>query len=371
MMRIERNTFFGGTEVAIESDGVRERLASIAVPFEASLPEAVSHLATQLGPDGERLVRLDGSGPVQLWTESMAALCRAFPALDVPLTWVDGAGDSAAQLPVTLRLDAVTRSPVESVVLDAGARARTYSDDCFDYCAVGNLLPEDSSAPPNRQAQSVFERLSRLLELGGWSLSDLVRTWFYLDRIWEWYGEFNSVRSQYFQAHGLFERDLPASTGVGAANPTRTALVASALAVRPRHAESSFRTVPSPLQCSPLEYGSSFSRAVAILRPSETRLMISGTASIAQDGRTVNPGDLDAQVAHTMQAVRALLGEHGLSSSDVTRAVAYFRHARDAQAWQQHPDLAELPVTATRCDICRPELLFEIEVDAAGARSRK
>ena len=74
---------------------------------------------------------------------------------------------------------------------------------------------------------------------------------------------------------------------------------------------------------------------------------------------------LDAQVAHTMRSVHALLGEQGLTPASVIRAVAYFQRAQDADHWRRHAQLGALPLVATRCDICRPELLFEIEVDAA------
>ena len=360
-MRIERHAVLGGTEVVVEGTAGCERLVSLVVPSTAQLESTLSRLATHLGADVDPVIKIDASGSLEAWSASVTALQRALPTLDAPITWVDGAaGDQ-----LTLRLHSVSGASVRTVELDAGARARVYSDAYADYCVVGNLLPEPAATTPVRQARSVFERLSQLLELGGCRISDLARTWFYLDRIWECYGEFNSVRESYYRAHGLFERGLPASTGVGAANPAGTALVASALGVRPRHPEASFRVVPSPLQCSPMDYGSSFSRAVEFLLPGEKRLLVSGTASIARDGSSTGDSDLDAQVAHTMRSVHALLGEQGLTPASVIRAVAYFQRAQDADHWRRHAQLGALPLVATRCDICRPELLFEIEVDAA------
>ena len=65
--------------------------------------------------------------------------------------------------------------------------------------------------------------------------------------------------------------------------------------------------VPSPLQCPALDYGSSFSRAVELVAGDHRRLFVSGTASISPEGHTLHVGDVDAQVARTMEVVEAML----------------------------------------------------------------
>ena len=98
-----------------------------------------------------------------------------------------------------------------------------------------------------------------------------------------------------------------------------------------------------------------------------TRLFISGTASISPDGRTLWPEDARKQVAQTMQVVEAILQSRGFSFSDLTRATAYFKHCADVRAftdWCASDGRFSLPVVFANCDVCRDDLLFELEADA-------
>jgi len=61
------------------------------------------------------------------------------------------------------------------------------------------------------------------------------------------------------------------------------------------------------------------------------------------------------------------LQSRGLSLSDLTRATAYFKHREDVHAltnWCASRDLPRLPIVLANCDICRGDLLFELEADA-------
>jgi hypothetical protein len=56
-----------------------------------------------------------------------------------------------------------------------------------------------------------------------------------------------------------------------------------------------------------------------------------------------------------------------MSFAEVSRATAYFKSAADAPVfdqWLKRHDLSAMPVVRTCCDICRDDLLFEIELDA-------
>jgi hypothetical protein len=53
--------------------------------------------------------------------------------------------------------------------------------------------------------------------------------------------------------------------------------------------------------------------------------------------------------------------------SHVSRGIAYLKHMKDAPAYRAYLEgrgLSGLPVIEAHADICRDELLFEIEVDA-------
>ncbi len=286
-----------------------------------------------------------------------------------PVTWIlEGNGDGC---PVAgIQVHAVAGATVQPIVLGGRTVGVVFEDAIARYCILGGLQPADARAPRGTQAWETFERLEEALRQAGMDFSHVYRTWFYLDDILEWYGEFNQVRDQFFCERRVFDGLVPASTGVGGSNASGTAVVADALAIRPRNPGSgvSLQAIPSPLQCPALEYGSSFSRAVELTLPGQRRLYVSGTASIAPGGLTLHKGDVGRQVAVTMDVVAAILDSRGLGWGDVIRAIGYFKHAEDAPdfgAYCHERGLPNLPVIIAKNDICRDDLLFEIEVDAA------
>lgn len=241
----------------------------------------------------------------------------------------------------------------------------TFEDADAKYCILGDVRPSDPSAPRDLQANEVLHIIQKALDGAGMHFRDVVRTWFYNDRILDWYAGFNRVRTAFFKSHGIVR--MPASTGIGAANPAGAALVAKVIAVLPKTNAVTIRRVESPLQCDAFSYGSAFSRAMEVATPRSSSIYVSGTASIEPGGKTIHAGNAVKQIETTMEVVEALLIHAGMDIADTTRAVAYFRHADQMQLWQEYwqsRHLPPLPVVVTQCDVCRDDLLFEIELDA-------
>ncbi len=233
------------------------------------------------------------------------------------------------------------------------------------YCLLGGLLPTETDRPPEAQTEEVFQIIEEGLAQAGLLFRDVVRTWFYNHDILKWYAEFNRVRTRYFHEQGITL--MPASTGIGAANRTGAALTAKALAIRPKTGNIQIEAGDSPLQKSAFEYGSAFSRAMLVAEPQTRTLYISGTASIAADGKTIHRGNAARQIGYTMEVVSAMLGAAGMDLHDTSRAVAYFRNAEDITHWRKFcrsEGLEEMPVVETGATICRDDLLFELELDA-------
>jgi enamine deaminase RidA (YjgF/YER057c/UK114 family) len=100
------------------------------------------------------------------------------------------------------------------------------------------------------------------------------------------------------------------------------------------------------------------------------RLYVSGTASIDKAGATAFVGDCRAQVNLTMEVVQAILHSRDMAWGDVTRSLAYFKRAGEAplfDAYRRKHGLPPFPAIVVENDICRDDLLFEIEVDAIKA----
>ena len=166
----------------------------------------------------------------------------------------------------------------------------------------------------------------------------------------------------------------PAATAVGKMTPARRSLQVCWLAGRDPGVE-----IENPRQLSayryPRRYGPaapSFSRAMLVPGP---LLLVSGTASIVGH-ESMHPGDAVAQMHETLDNFDALLGQAGTTGAlSLPRMGAdsllkvYLRHASDAtlieRALRERIG-AEVPVLMLAADICRSELLIEIEAVVPG-----
>ncbi len=284
-----------------------------------------------------------------------------------PVTWIHGDGPSGGQWSGT-QAYAVSRVDVQPVRLDGRIVGSWSANGDADYCLLGDIRPADPTRPPAEQTRETFAQMEAALRTVGMDFSHVVRTWFYLDKLLAWYDEFNAVRNRFFEERGVFQRMVPASTGIGVGNPHGAALVADVLAIRPKNTAVRIMAVPSPLQCPALDYRSSFSRAVEVQFSDHRRLYVSGTASIDPQGRSVNVGDVRRQIDLSMRVVEAILESRQMSWHDAIRGIAYFKNIADAPlfyAYGRERHLPHLPVAVAHSDICRDDLLFEIEVDLA------
>lgn len=121
------------------------------------------------------------------------------------------------------------------------------------------------------------------------------------------------------------------------------------------------------------DYGSAFSRGMRIDLNGLTILLISGTASIDEEGRTVHVGDLRAQLRRTYDNISKLLASEGATWQDIVRTTCYLRDIeRDYAAFNEErtrfykeQGVDPLPAsTGIQAILCRPELLVEIEAIA-------
>jgi 2-iminobutanoate/2-iminopropanoate deaminase len=115
---------------------------------------------------------------------------------------------------------------------------------------------------------------------------------------------------------------------------------------------------------------SSFSRGMRLDIKGMTILLISGTASVDEYGRSVNVGDFRAQTWRTYENITALLEAEGATWKDVVRTTCYLRDIeRDYAAFNEirteffkQQGLDPLPAsTGIQAILCRPDLLIEME----------
>jgi chorismate lyase / 3-hydroxybenzoate synthase len=225
------------------------------------------------------------------------------------------------------------------------------------------------------------------------AMPHLLRVWHYLPAInspedaMERYRRFSLGRHEAFVSRGrTIVLDAPAASALGSyasasANENAAAkqgglvvyFVASAARGTP---------IENPRQVSayhyPQQYGPrSPTFARALISPGEDGVFyISGTASIVGH-ETCHVEDVVAQTRETIANIRALQEEskrHGLAFTDaVSHMKVYVRHAEDYGVVKREVDAAfasesGIEIVYLQADICRRELLVEIEVVTHAAR---
>lgn len=115
---------------------------------------------------------------------------------------------------------------------------------------------------------------------------------------------------------------------------------------------------------------SSFSRRMCIDLNGLVILLISGTASIDEHGKSIHIGDIRAQTVRTFQNISALLAVEGATWKDAVRTSCYLRDIdRDYAAFNEvrttffkQQGVDPLPAsTGIQAKLCRPELFVEVE----------
>jgi chorismate lyase/3-hydroxybenzoate synthase len=208
----------------------------------------------------------------------------------------------------------------------------------------------------------------------------LIRIWNYLPEInreadgVERYRHFNSARQLAFRNSGRASmRNVPAASAVG--SPAGSPISIYFLAARrpPRMIEnprqtSAYHYPPKFGRHSPM-----FSRACVLNETAGTNLFVSGTASIVGH-ETIHLGDVAAQTRETMANINALLEEAnrvvGLArySLNGLKFKVYVRRPSDLGAIEEILSGSlrpSTPIVYLRADVCREDLLVEIEATGA------
>ena len=229
-----------------------------------------------------------------------------------------------------------------------------------------------AAADPAAETRRVLEAAAEILSGAGWSFAQVRRTWLYLRDILSWYDRFNDARNRFFDELGLDLGDaggpLPASTGIEGCGPDGAWCTLDLLAVRGSDgAALPVRRLVNPRQNEAPEYGSAFARGLEVAAGDARQLWISGTAAIDRLGRSVELGDAAGQIEATLDNVDALLGSAGAGLGDLSQATLFVKRRRDLPTLRAVLDrrgLGGLHAVCAVADVCRDELLFELDATA-------
>ncbi len=362
---VERQTF-PGMVVSRVCQGCLEEVFISAWAMEGETHRDVFERVSRVISDSDATVVCQEVFGFRASDGGSAALREMMGDVSWPVTWLDGAPVSACAGTEVWSVRSACVQPIERNGIVLGS--------IFDIgesriCRLGGLIPPDRTASPSKQTQAVFDLMEECLDTIGMNFSHVIRTWFHNHDILSWYGDFNKQRTNFFHKKGVFQGLVPASTGVSGDNTHGAALTAGLLAVHTPASTIKMEALPSPLQCPALDYGSSFSRAVALQYQGHQRVFVSGTASIGPDGHIAYPDDIAGQIQLTLDVVHAILTLRDLSWSDVVRGIAYIKHPGHVEVSKRilaSTGLMDFPLIYTQTDLCYKDLLFEMEIDAIG-----
>lgn len=262
----------------------------------------------------------------------------------------------------------VVPSSATATTLNGNVQGRMLEENGYRWVAASGLTAPEVGDGPS-QTTLAFEKAETLLKHAGADLRSIARTWFFMDRILEWYGQFNQARTQVFLSRGVISADggenrMPASTGIGVSPALGTkcsmdllAVVGENSVVRRYHAAGKQR--------SALEYGSAFARAAEVKMPAGRTVFVSGTAAIDEAGATCHLGDAAGQVQMTLENVVAVLRQMDCGPRDVVQAIAYCATPEVKELFEScWASQLPWPWVTLIGDVCRADLLFEVEAAA-------
>jgi len=287
-----------------------------------------------------------------------------------------GPTDDPRHIPVTLAQlggDArIERWSTDAPVSTGRFRDVTYAED-GNYLFASLLVPSEDCADIERVTRTSYLHLDHLMRARGYPY--WLRAWNYLAAITQGEGEaeryrrFNAGR---YSAVGLssgIEQNLPAASALGS---DAGGFVLCCLAGKKRGAQ-----IENPRQISaslyPPRYGlrsPMFARAALVPNGAGAQLLVSGTASIVGH-ESLHEGDPERQLEETARNFEALV--EAAMRADVGRPRASRVRLESLKVYLRNPDDYErlLPGVrrlfhldeplVLRADICRRELLVEIE----------
>ncbi len=282
-------------------------------------------------------------------------------------------GLAGVQIKAVMSTQAGDPPAVEDLMWQGRACGRAVQRGGAEYLYISDVgahvVAEAEGLDRADQSRVVFEAAGEMLAENGLSFTDVVRTWVYLDDILSWYDDFNKMRNALFQRVGLMGDEaptfIPASTGIEASNPWGLSCALDLLAVR-RSADGgpALRMLSNPRQSEAYSYKSAFARGACVDEGDVNHIYVSGTAAIDGEGRSVCIDDLDGQVDYTLRNVEALLAEANAGLADLAEATIFFEHGvadEDIRRALETTELASIPAVVVRADVCRDDLLFEID----------
>jgi hypothetical protein len=255
-----------------------------------------------------------------------------------------------------------------------------------------NLVSVDAGA------KFSFGTMQGMLQQEQMDFNDIVRQWNYIPQICyveqenelliQHYQSFNEVRHSFYKQHRS-GKCFPAATGIGQRFGNFTL---DLIAFQGKRNVKDLK-IESPSQRNPYNYGQEvlvgtagqkkhapeFERARMLVAGNEVRILVSGTASI-EDEITTDKDDITRQTCSTIRNIELLVSSGNLQSQypwlrfrtmSFANLRVYVKYRDDIPKVEEviKQSFSNVPVVVVQAEICRCDLLVEIEAELYGVLS--
>ena len=228
---------------------------------------------------------------------------------------------------------------------------------------MGMTIGEGSSYS---QTQTLLEDYEELLEEHQMTLEDnCIRTWFFVRDVDTQYKGLVLSRWENFAQHGLVpETHYIASTGIGG-NPSdpKAIIQLGCYALKGFKPEQQRYLYAASHLNRTAEYGVTFERGTLLQFGDRNHAIISGTASINNQGEVMHEGNIEMQTRRMWENVETLLAEAGMTMNDAAQLIVYLRDGSDYATVKEmfSKKYPHVPTVFTLAPVCRPTWLIEME----------
>lgn len=227
-----------------------------------------------------------------------------------------------------------------------------------------------------KQTDTILREYEELLCKEGATLQrNCLRTWFFVRDVDTQYAGMVVARRENFDLLGLTsDTHYIASTGIqgGPADPKAIIQMGAYSIAGDSWNPQQQHYLYAPTHLNPTyEYGVTFERGVCVEYGDRAHTIISGTASIDNQGRVLHVGDIVKQTERMWENVEALLKESDMDYDDVMHLIVYLRDTADYNEVKQMFDrrFPNIPTVISFAPVCRPTWLIEMECIAIKSRN--
>jgi enamine deaminase RidA (YjgF/YER057c/UK114 family) len=251
-------------------------------------------------------------------------------------------------------------------------------------CGLGTILEKSDI---QKQGNVAFDQMQQVLNNENISFGNVIRQWNYIKDIVGYTGEdqhyqiFNDIRSAYYKK-ATFKNGYPSATGIGMSH---NGVIIDFIALVPV-SDTNIIPIKSPVQADAHQYSENvlaqnttstakkttpkFERAKIVLNKNQGTIYVSGTAAIKGE-LSSDQFEIKQQTSLTIENIYQLVSNGNLTLQGINGSFVatpqyfrvYIKNRSDFKLVQDivSKKLGKIPVLYVEADICRPELVVEIE----------